>query len=141
MQEINYQRINVGMQEKGKSDLGQRLLYEGKKGDQADQEFWKGEDINKYYMAPHTGRFVRMKTPYHLKKNERVILNREFFGSVPKLLWRQTASHLVVTIDERGVWFGRSIQAGVIKHEARHLDYKFLCGVLNSRYLRLDMNG
>ena len=28
---VNYQRVNVGMQEKGKSDLADRLLYEGKR--------------------------------------------------------------------------------------------------------------
>ncbi len=28
---INYQRVNVGLSEKGKSDLADRLLYEGEK--------------------------------------------------------------------------------------------------------------
>ncbi len=133
---INYQRVNVGMEEKGKSDLGQRLLYEGRKESSADVEFWKGEDIDKYFIADSTGRFVRIRTASHLRNNERVILNREFFKRTPKLIWRQTAPHLIVTVDERGIWFGRSIQAGVIKATRRHLDYRFLCGVLNSSYLR-----
>jgi hypothetical protein len=135
---INYQRVNVGMQEKGKSDLGQRLLYEGDRENAADVEFWKGEDIGKYYIAPRTGRFVRVSTTLKLRKNERVILNRDFFKSVPKLIWRQTAPHLIATVDEQGIWFGRSIQGGVIKPTKRHLEYKFLCGILNSSYLRYE---
>ena len=133
---INYQRVNVGMEEKGKSDLGQRLLYEGTKESSADVEFWKGEDIDKYFIASGTGRFVRVKTTTKLRRNERVILNRDFFETMPKLIWRQTAPHLIVTLDERGLWFGRSVQAGVIKPSKRHLDYRFLCGVLNSTYMR-----
>ena len=42
---INYQRVNVGMQEKGKSDLADRLLYEGKRQKDEDKMFWKGADI------------------------------------------------------------------------------------------------
>ena len=133
---INYQRVNVGMERKGKSDLGQRLLYEGNKENPVDVEFWKGEDIEKYFTAGNTGRFVRTGITSQLKSNERVVLNREFFESTPKLIWRQTAAHFVATVDERGIWFGRSIQAGVIKATKQHLKYKYLCAVLNCRYLR-----
>lgn len=65
-----------------------------------------------------------------------MILNREFFDTAPKLIWRQTAQHLIVTVDERGLWFGRSVQAGVIRSSKRYLDYKFLCGILNSTHMR-----
>ena len=133
---INYQRVNVGMEEKGKSDLGQRLLYEGNKKKTADVEFWKGVDIDKYFIAEHTGRFVSVSTASELRSNERVVLNRKFFQSTPKLVWRQTASCLIAAVDDRGIWFGRSIQAGVIKPTKQHLDYRYLCGVLNSSYLR-----
>ena len=133
---INYQRVNVGMEEKGKSDLGQRLLYEGRKQSPADVEFWNGEDINRYFIAPSTGRFVCVGTASRLRRNERVVLNHKFFGITPKLIWRQTAPHLTAALDERGIWFGRSIQAGVIKTPKRYLDYRFICGVLNSTYLR-----
>jgi 23S rRNA G2445 N2-methylase RlmL len=137
---INYQRVNVGLSEKGKSDLGQRLLYEGNRETPADMEFWKGEDIGKYYIAKKTDRFVRIGTTSRLQSNERVILNRKVFESTPKLIWRQTAPSLIVTIDERGIWFGRSIQAGIIKYTKRYLDYRYICGVLNSAYLRFKYN-
>ncbi|HEX2897595.1 MAG TPA: N-6 DNA methylase [candidate division Zixibacteria bacterium] len=137
---INYQRFNVGMAEKGKSDLGQRLLYEGHKKSEADMEYWKGQDIDKYYIAPSTDRFVRLNTLSSLKANERVILNRKYFALAPKLIWRQTAPHLVVALDNHGVWFGRSIQSGVIKPSKSYLDYKYVCGVLNSSSARFKYN-
>lgn len=133
---INYQRVKVGIGEKGKSDLGQRLLYEGERECCADVEFWKGEDVDAYFTATRTGRFVRVKEASQLRGNERVVLNREFFGTVPKLVWRQTPQHLVVAVDDRGLWFGRSVQAGVIRPSKCYLDYRFLCGILNSSYTR-----
>ncbi|GHV69689.1 hypothetical protein AGMMS49928_13050 [Spirochaetia bacterium] len=132
---INYQRVDVGLADKGNSDLSKRLLYEGKREQTIDIEYWKGVDINSYFIAKHTQRYVRPNTK--LKQNERVILNRDYFHVFPKLLWRQTAPHPIATIDEKGIWFGRSIQAGVIKEEYKKLiSYKYLCALLNSKYLR-----
>ena len=45
---INYQRVNVGLAQKGKSDLSSRLMYEGERESSSHIEFWKGTDINEY---------------------------------------------------------------------------------------------
>lgn len=129
-----------GLGEKGKSDLGQRLLYEGQRESGEDVEYWKGEDISKFYISPTTSRFVRTSTTTSLLANERVVLNREYFSRTPKLIWRQTASCLIATVDDKGVWFGRSIQGATVRHNFRHLDFYFLAGVLNSAYLRYVYN-
>jgi len=133
---INYQRVNVGLSEKGKSDLGQRLLYKGVKEKQTHIEFWKGEHIHPYAISQTTGNYVRIETINDLNSNERVVLNRSFFDLTPKLVWRQTASYPIVAIDYKGIWFGRSVQAGVINSNKSYIDYKFLCGILNSKYVR-----
>ena len=134
---INYQRVNVGLGDKGNSDLGQRLLYEGKKEDREDVMYWKGTDINEFYISPFTNRFVRLQTIKNLRENERVILNKDYFKLKPKLLWRQTAEFPIVAIDEQGLWFGRSIQSAIIKKSfVKEIDYKYLLGLLNSKYIR-----
>lgn len=137
---INYQRVNVGLHDKGNSNLSERLLYEGKRESAQDVEYWKGVDIGKYQIAESTGRFVRVGTVRSLSSNERVVLNREYFGKTPKLIWRQTAAHLMVAVDDTGRWFGRSIQAAIIKPQFKNLDHFFLLGLLNSSYLRHSYN-
>ena len=112
---INYQRVKVGLSQKGKSDLSSRLLYEGEKESRNDVECWKGVDINSFFISEHTSRFCR--TNIILREGERVILNEEYFNIFPKLIWRQTAPYPICTVDYKGVWFGRSIQAGLIKPE------------------------
>ncbi|MDR3109012.1 MAG: N-6 DNA methylase, partial [Planctomycetaceae bacterium] len=71
---INYQCVDIGLYEKGKSDLSSRLLYEGKCKRKSDVEYWKGADIESYYMLSETGRFVNTNTVNDLYENERVVL-------------------------------------------------------------------
>ena len=132
---INYQRIKVGLSQKGKSDLSSRLLYEGERESSNDIEFWKGIDINSFYISIHTSRFCRPNI--YLREGERVILNEEYFNISPKLIWRQTAQYPICAVDYKGIWFGRSIQAGIIKAEyADKISYEYLCGILNSNHIR-----
>ncbi len=134
---INYQRVKVGLGAKGKSDLGKRLLYSGRKENEEDVEFWKGEDIDAYYIKKKTDKFVRLKMIKTLKFNERVILNKEYFSLKPKLLWRQTAQFPIAMIDFNGVWFGRSIQAGIIKNNwKKKIALRYILALLNSSYIR-----
>ena len=66
-----------------------------------------------------------------------MILNEEYFNISPKIIWRQTAPYPICTIDYKGVWFGRSIQAGLIRPEYQNtISYEYLCGILNSKYIR-----
>jgi type I restriction-modification system DNA methylase subunit/predicted type IV restriction endonuclease len=130
---INYQRVKVGMQEKGKSDLAERLLYEGKRQKTCDRMYWKGSDIDRYWIAETTERFCRPNYREFLKPNEVVHLNEWVYKTIPKILVRQTADHIIATIDCRGVWFGRSIIAIV---PSRPSEYKpeYLLGIFNSKY-------
>lgn len=132
---INYQRVKVGLSQKGKSDLSSRLLYEGEKESDEHIMFWKGADIDSYYISDSTDRFVRPNIP--LASNERVVLNSDYFAISPKLIWRQTAPYPICAVDYNGIWFGRSIQGGTLKPEyASKLSYEYICGILNSNYIR-----
>jgi hypothetical protein len=128
---INYQRVKVGMQAKGKSDLADRLLYEGKRERSIDQMFWKGSDIDRYWVAEKTERFCRPDV--RLRKNEVVHLNESVYKIKPKVLVRQTADSLIAAVDYRGVWFGRSVIAIVMNSEQYRIEY--LLGLMNSSYL------
>jgi len=129
---INYQRVNVGLREKGKSDLSLRLLYEGEKKNESDEMYWKGEDINKYWIADTTNRFCRTNYRDFIKHNEVVHLNENIFSLAPKILIRQTADRVIATLDEKGVWFGRSILSMYCDDSEQH-NIRYFLGLLNSR--------
>jgi len=132
---INYQRVGVGMQEKGRSDLSKRLLYEGSRQSPNDMMYWKGSDIDRYWITGSTKRFCRTKYRDFIRRNEVVRLNREVYEKVPKILIRQTADHIIATIDTRGVWFGRSIIA-VVSVTQTSYSLKYFLGVFNSKYFK-----
>jgi len=130
---INYQRVGVGMQEKGKSDLAQRLLYEGERQQDEDKMFWKGADIDRHWIAEATTRFCRPHYEHFIRANEVVRLSTDVYDTVPKILLRQTADRIIATMDYNGVWFGRSIIAIIPKSPSEYRAEYFL-GLLNSRY-------
>jgi hypothetical protein len=131
---INYQRVKVGMQEKGRSDLADRLLYEGDQQSSQDKMYWKGSDISRYWMAETTARFCRANYREFLRPNEVVHLSPKVYETVPKILIRQTADRIIATTDAKGVWFGRSLLAVVPSVDCVHR-IEYLLGVLNSQYM------
>lgn len=131
---INYQRVGVGMREKGKSDLAQRLLYDGIQQKSRDKMYWRGADIDRYWAAETTEHFCRPNYKDFIRENEVVHLSPGIYEIVPKILLRQTADRLIATIDNRGVWFARSILSIIPKGSLYEAEY-FL-GLLNSRYYR-----
>ena len=130
---INYQRIKVGMREKGKSDLSTRLLYEGEREDPSHAMYWKGSDIGRYWMHGSTRRFCRPDYQTFIRPNEVVRLATQLYALTPKILFRQTADRIIATIDEKGVWFGRSIIAIVPRCEST-CRIEYFLGLLNSTY-------
>ena len=130
---INYQRVKVGMQQKGNSDLATRLLYEGNKQSPTDEMYWKGSDIDRYTIADVTTRFCRTNYQSFIRSNEVVHLNDKVYDQKPKILIRQTSDCIIATLDSKGVWFGRSIIALVQTQSDYRME--FVLGLLNSRYL------
>lgn len=131
---INYQRVRVGMQAKGQSDLARRLFYTGSPDHPDDRMYWKGADIGRYWIAPHTARYCRSNCQRLLLPGEVVYLHQKVFATAPKLLLRQTADRIIATLDTAGVWFGRSLLA-IVPTTPSPYRIEYLLGILNSRYI------
>ncbi|OGD57394.1 MAG: hypothetical protein A3J48_04140 [Candidatus Doudnabacteria bacterium RIFCSPHIGHO2_02_FULL_46_11] len=133
---INYQAVNIGKARKGQSKLGKLLFYKGGREDPKDIEYWKGSNIDRFYIQEETDLFVRTDYKNFIQPNERVILNKVFFELKPKIVWRQTASRIIATIDLKGVWFGRSILGALIKNELkREINIYYALAIFNSTYI------
>lgn len=131
---INYQRVRVGMQAKGQGDLARRLFYTGPPEHPDDRMYWKGVDIGRYWIAPHTARYCRSNYQSLLLPGEVVYLHQTVFATAPKLLLRQTADRIIATLDTDGVWFGRSLLA-IVPTTPSPYRIEYLLGILNSRYI------
>lgn len=136
---FKYQRHNVGLANKGKNDLTQRIFYKGssKKEDPRDTPILIGKDINAYCYNEYPDKVLRYDFEDRLKENESTYYNKEIIGESIKLIWRQTAPYFIGTILNQPLFFGNTIQAGIIKEKFKEsISYEYLCGLLNSKYLR-----
>jgi adenine-specific DNA-methyltransferase len=93
--------------------------------------YWKGKDIDRYYVAPATRQFCRTNFKPFLENDETVVLNEKYFAQRPKILIRQTADKPIAALDETGVWFGRSV-IGISLAENCVVSCEYVLAVLNS---------
>ncbi|MBM0657830.1 Eco57I restriction-modification methylase domain-containing protein, partial [Capnocytophaga genosp. AHN8471] len=134
---FKYQRKNVGLSKKGNNNLAERIFYEGSIENKEDIPILIGKDINAYYHSDAPNKKLRKEYKNLLKDNESTYYNKEIMDSREKLIWRQTAPYFIGTILRDKNYFGNTIQAGIIKDSfVNKISYEYLCGLLNSKYLR-----
>ena len=136
---FKYQRVNVGLSQKGKNDLAERLFYTGSQKRKSDIKILIGKDINSlgYSFSIREERFLIGNYNSILKENEKVYYNKELMQAPLKIVWRQTAPYFIGCILEGNTWFGNTIQGGVIREEySKKIDPYYLISLLNSKFLR-----
>ena len=134
---FKYQRINVGMSEKGNNDLAERIFYFGEKQNGNDIPTLIGKEINAYYHDLNPKQKLRHNYQSLLKSNEKTYYNKAIMEEKVKLIWRQTAPYFIGTILREPLFFGNTIQAGILKEQFENrVSYQYLCALLNSKYLR-----
>ncbi len=129
---IQCQRNNVGKEKRAKSDLAKKIFLDHKFNAKSIM-YWKGRDIDRYKAKKETGRFFRNDYATLVKENETVYLNESVYNSNPKIIFRQTADHIIAVLDEDKRWFDGSA-IGLIKSQESNYDILYLLGILNSKY-------
>jgi hypothetical protein len=136
---FKYQRVNVGLSQKGKNDLAERLFYTGRQKRKSDIKILIGKDINSlgYAFSNREERFLIGNYNSILKENEIVYYNKELMQAPLKIVWRQTAPYFIGCILEGNTWFGNTIQGGIIREEySKKIDPYYLISLLNSKFVR-----
>ena len=103
---FKYQRFNVGLSQKGKNDLAERLFYKPTSGrieDERDIPILIGKEISSFYHSLSPQKCLRYNYETLLKSNETTYYNKKIMNEPIKLIWRQTApyfrdSHLIPSI-------------------------------------------
>ena len=138
---FKYQRFNVGLSQKGKNDLAERLFFYKRQNENKenpnDIPILIGKEISSFYYASSPQKILRYNYESLLKENETTYYNKKIMNEPVKLIWRQTAPYFIGTILKENIFFGNTIQAGIIKNKYKGIiSYEYLCGLLNSEYLR-----
>ena len=98
---FKYQRFNVGLSQKGKNDLAERLFYKPTSGrieDERDIPILIGKEISSFYHSLSPQKCLRYNYETLLKSNETTYYNKKIMNEPIKLIWRQTAPYFIGTI-------------------------------------------
>ena len=137
---FKYQRFNVGLSQKGKNDLAERIFYKPTSGNiehERDIPILIGKEISSFCHSLSPQKYLRYNYETLLNSNETTYYNKKIMNEPIKLIWRQTAPYFIGTILSSRMFFGNTIQAGIIKDKYKDIiSYEYLCGLLNSQYLR-----
>ena len=134
---IKYQRSGIGLKSKGGNDLYERLFSSSSDSFSNSIQTWYGKKIDRYFIEDTTDEYFNLDYKNQLNKNEIVFYSKEAFKIKEKILWRQTASHLIATIDTEGRWFRNTIQCGWIRDEYKEkVNPYYILGLFNSLYFK-----
>ena len=109
---FKYQRFNVGLSQKGKNDLAERLFYKPTSGrikDERDIPILIGKEISSFYHSLSPQKCLRYNYETLLKSNETTYYNKKIMNEPIKLIWRQTAPYFIGTILANKIFFGNTI--------------------------------
>jgi len=137
---IQYHRSGIGLKNKGGNDLYERLFSENQNHFKNSVPTLYGKKINYYKIDKSFDEFFNLDYKNVLKSNESVSFNLESFNRKPKIIWRQTASKPIATIDYDGIWFRNTIQCCWTKEEYESISLEFCLGLINSKFISYTYN-
>jgi len=128
---INYQRVDVGWQNRDKSEIAERILYTGEKQNASDHQYIKGEDIQQYIISVNEQRWLRADYDDRVDEGETVSVNEKWGETVPKIVSRQTGDTIVAAVDEVGYYTGRSLHSTRVLSD--NYSENYIMSMMNSK--------
>ncbi|MBF0413412.1 MAG: N-6 DNA methylase [Desulfamplus sp.] len=136
VKDIGYNYWSKGRGKKrGQDSIGDRVFYSGKQKNSMDTPYLKGSQIKKYYNS----------TPQNfLKSNYKTLLNEEdtfrftpeILETKPKIVYRQTSSNLIGTIDYQSYHTDKTVHTIIPRNDHKDsFDLKFILTLFNSKLL------
>jgi len=130
---------NYWTEGRGKSrasgSIGDRVLYHGNKMNTGDIPYLKGSQIHKYYNSAPVN-FLKHDYKEFLNENDTFRFTPEILEKVPKIIYRQTSSKLIATIDFNANHNDKTVHCLIPRSEfENNIDLKYVLTLLNSRLL------
>ncbi|TSC59437.1 MAG: type II restriction enzyme, methylase subunit, partial [Candidatus Peregrinibacteria bacterium Greene0416_62] len=132
---VKHQRTGVGMGEKGKSDIRDRLYYEGTQRNAEDNPLYIGSDVNSYCILNRPTFFLRGNYKQLMNENEIVYFDKKMMEAEMKIVWRQTSEKIRAVILGKE-WFANTLQVAVPREQYKEsVDLFYALAVFNSNYI------
>ena len=135
VKDVGYNYWSIGRGKIRGDSVGSRVLYSGTKNDNLDIPYYKGSNIQKY-MLTEPSQYLRYNYNKYLKDNDIFRFTPEFLEAKPKIIYRQTSSSLIATIDNDGYHNDKTVHIILPKeHIKGQIDLKCVLALFNSKLL------
>lgn len=115
------------------NSIGSRVLYKGTKENENDVPYIKGVDISKYSQS-FSDNYLRHNWREYLNSNDTFRFSADFLSKNPKIIYRQTSSKIIATIDEGQNFSDKTVHL-IVNKENQKFDLCFVLGLLNSKLM------
>jgi len=127
----NYWSIGRGKQRGG--SIGSKILYKGKKQRAKDIPYLKGSNFNRYTIEEPT-HYLRHDYEKYLNNDDVFRFTSEIMETTPKLIYRQTSSSLIGTLEPNGLHNDKTVHI-ILPKQGIKVNLKYVLGLFNSKLL------
>lgn len=133
IKDVGYNYWSIGRGKVRGGSIGSRILYNGKKLNSKDTPYIKGGDILRYSgLVPQN--YLRHDYANYLEKNDIFRYTASFMETKPKLVYRQTSSSLIATIDTNGYHNDKTVHI-IVNKPTQQYDLRLVLAIFNSKLL------
>lgn len=133
VKDVGFNYWSVGRGKVRGESVGSRILYSGEKLNEKDIPYIKGSNFNKYSEISCSN-YLKYNYTEFLNENDIFRYSSEILEIKPKIVYRQTSSELVGTLDEKGLYSDKTVHC-IVNKENINFNLKYVLVIFNSKLL------
>jgi REP element-mobilizing transposase RayT len=133
IKDVGFNYWSVGGEKTRGNSIGDRILYKGKKQSENDISYTKGSNFNRYSGIENEN-FLRFNYKDFLNENDTFRFSEELLKTTPKLIYRQTSSSLISTVDFDANYCDKTVHI-IVNRENTDINYLYIMCLFNSSLL------
>lgn len=133
VKDVGFNYWSVGRGKVRGESVGSRILYCGEKLNEKDIPYVKGSNFTKYSEIGCSN-YLKYNYTELLNENDVFRYSPEILEIKPKIIYRQTSSELVGTLDENGLYSDKTVHC-IVNKENINFNLKYVLVIFNSKLL------
>jgi len=133
IKDVGYNYWSIGRGKQRGESIGSRILYKGNKENAEDIPYLKGSNFNRYVIEEPT-QFLRHNYVKFLNENDIFRFTPEILEANPKIIYRQTSSNLVATLEMNRYHNDKTVHV-ILPQKGYKIELKYVLGLFNSKLL------
>ncbi len=133
IKDVGFNYWSVGRGKVRGDSVGSRILYNGVMSNEKDIAYVKGSNFNKY-TGIEIENYLKHNFQDYLNENDVFRYSESILETSPKLIYRQTSSKLIGTIDTHKYYCDKTVHV-IVNRENENFNLKYVLAIFNSKLM------